>query len=397
MPPVRRGLTGSRVARSPGVIDLSAMRRLRRPSPFRALGFGTGRRAVLAALAALLVACGGSEPALRIDGVAFTEDELLGLTRERRARLAELTALGLAVARDEVERLGAPHVDRRRRALLLERFRAALALERSRVDDEVLRAQYETNPRHELVVRHVVALAEPEDPDSVHTAARDRAERALERIEAGEPFAQVAADLSQEPGAAQRGGRLEPGRRGSWVPGFWRAASRLEEGEHTGVVETRYGYHVIRLEERRIVPFEEVRSEVVLEAGRMLGGTEEAWGAWADSVARSVQADSEEARREAVRERALEEARSRGLRVPEAERERLVREWSDRARAWAAAFGFEPGASTEAVKEAALEALSTTRQNATIARRELEPHGPLLRSAYEVQGLAGNGPSDGGS
>lgn len=422
----------------------------------------------LGALLLFVPSCGGEDAALRVDGVAFTEDELLGLSADRAARLAELTALGLAFARDEPERLGAPLLQRRRENLLLERFRASLVLERSGVDEASLRAQYRTDPRDELVVRHVVALADPQDPDSVHRAARRRAERAQERIESGESMAEVAADLSEEPGAAERGGRLEPGRRGSWVAGFWQAANALEEGEHTGVVNTRYGYHVIRLEERRTVPFEEVRSEVVLESGRMLGGMEEAWTAWTDSVGPTVRIDTAavqrwreragavadsatlardtlpgdtaslarfsagsaepytlgsfrrhaagleeeawtevaegplertlaEVRREAVRHRALRSARERGLGIPASEEERLAREWRDRVAVWAASLGFAGGAAPSEVKEQALEALAATRQNARIARRELEPRGPLLRAAYPVRGLPPETGSSSGS
>jgi len=396
---------------------------------------------VFIALAAFGTACGGSDAALRVDGVAWTEEELLGLDTRRRARLAALTALGIAVARDELGALGAPLVDRREDELVLERFRAVLALERAEVEEEVLRAHYETNPRHELVVRHVVALAEPSAPEEVRDSARAKAERALERIRSGEPFPRVAADLSEEPGAAERGGRLRPGRRGSWVPEFWRAASALEEGEVSGVVRTQYGFHVLRLEERRTVPFEEVRDEVALEAAGMIGGTEEAWSAWADSVGAEVAVDTaalggwlrgsladsvslargpgvrytggafrvflatrteerwrelrsgpvaEAARavaREAVRVGAVEGARDRGIAPPPGAEETLTREWETRATGWAASLGFQAGLPLEEVKVRAREALGTTRQNARIARDEAAERGPLLRAAYPVEGL----------
>lgn len=416
-----------------------------------------------------------------MDAVTFSEEDLLGLGAERRDRLVALTALGLAVARDEVEAAGGPLLDRRRESLLLDRFAADLVLESSDIEDDVLRAQYLTDPRHELVVRHVVALAAENDPDSVHRAAREKAERALERLNDAEPMAEVAADLSEEPGAARRGGRLEPGRRGSWVARFWEAADALDEREHTGVVQTEYGYHVIQLEERRVVPFAEVRGDVVLRAGRMLGGTEETWTRWSDSVSATIQIDTAairaaaeegaldlaplafvtadstpaspviarwndrggdagtapgrsadgevggertgaesgggryylddflrhlaalekdrwleateggietlipEIRRDALRKRASREARARGLRLSPGPVERTAREWRDRAVAWGASLGFQAGAAADAVGARALEALSTTRQNASIARRELEAREPLLRAAYPVR------------
>lgn len=346
-------------------------------TPDRAPAAAVRTVVLLLCAATLPSGCGSEDPALTVGDVAYTEDDLLGLSDERRDRLVALTALGLAHARDELDRVAEPLAEREAEELLLERFRAELALEQAEVEDDVLRAQYETDPRDELVVRHVVALADEEAPDSVHEAARERARRALERIEEGEEFAEVAAELSEEPGADERGGLLSPGREGTWVPEFWRAASSLEEGEHTDVVQSSYGYHVLRLEERRTVPFEEARSDVVLEAGRMIGGMDDAWERWLEEEAPS---DSSGARN-----RALQEARDRGLRVPEATRERVIREWRGQLAGWALSLGFEPGASAGEVRERALEALSTTRQNARIARRELEPHEPLLREAYPVR------------
>ncbi len=350
-----------------------------------------------ASLAFGLAGCGDSDDvALRVDGVTFAEDELAGFTTERREHLVEVTSLGLAFARDEAEELGDPLLERRREDLLLERLRADVALEAAGIEEDVLRARYETDPHHELVVRHVVALAEEEAPDSAQRRARQVAERALERVESGEDFAAVAADLSEEPGAAERGGQLEPGRRGSWVPEFWRAADALEEGERTEVVRTPYGDHVLRLEERRTVPYEEVRSDVVLEAGRMVGGMEESWEAWSDSVADEIGGGAAgepeaaaEAPSEEIRLHALEEARERGLDVPAGEQDRLLREWENQVASWATSLGFEPDASPTAVKEQALEALATTRQNARIALSEMEAHRNMLRSAYEVDGLEG--------
>ena len=88
-------------------------------------------------------------------------------------------------------------------------------------------------------------------------AARAVAAEAERRARAGEDFAALAASYSQEPGAAQRGGLLQPGREGSWVEPFWEAALALQPGEVSPVVETPYGYHVLKLEARRVVPFAE--------------------------------------------------------------------------------------------------------------------------------------------
>ncbi|HEX9710833.1 MAG TPA: peptidyl-prolyl cis-trans isomerase, partial [Candidatus Thermoplasmatota archaeon] len=76
--------------------------------------------------------------------------------------------------------------------------------------------------------------------------------------------------LAEEPGGEARAGLLPPGREGAWVPEFWAAALALEPGELSPVAETQYGYHVLRLEGRTIVPFPEARSVVARRVARTL-------------------------------------------------------------------------------------------------------------------------------
>ncbi|HSG48319.1 MAG TPA: peptidylprolyl isomerase, partial [Longimicrobiales bacterium] len=224
-----------------------------------------------ATMVLLLAACADAPPAMEVAGIPYTRDEILGLTPSRQESLWELTALAAAVSRGEVDEVGAPLVRRREADHLWERLQAERILREGGVSDENLEALYATNPEHELTVRHLIVLSARYETDERRAEARAKAERALQRIRGGEPFPDVAAEVSEEPGAEGRQGLLEPGRRGAWVDEFWNAASALEVGGISGVVETRYGFHVLRLEGRATVPFAEVRDRVAMEAARMMG------------------------------------------------------------------------------------------------------------------------------
>jgi len=234
---------------------------------------------VLFVLAACgLAGCGSEAPALEVAGATFSPEVVTALSHEQVDLLSALAALGSGAATGAWGELGAPRLAAEERSRLAERLRDELILEGAGVLESELEERYAAAPQYELEVRHLVVLSERWQPAAVREAARARAEAGLRRIQAGEPFEEVAAELSEEPGAAGRGGLLRPGRQGTWVEEFWAAASRLVEGGVSPVVETPYGFHVLRLEERRTLPFSEARPTVVRAVARTLGGGE-AWEA----------------------------------------------------------------------------------------------------------------------
>ncbi|MBL8600570.1 MAG: peptidyl-prolyl cis-trans isomerase [Myxococcales bacterium] len=76
--------------------------------------------------------------------------------------------------------------------------------------------------------------------------AQTRAREVLRRARGGEDFAQLARQFSDEPGASQSGGALGAFGHGQMVPPFEQAAFALNVGEISDVVETSFGFHVIK-------------------------------------------------------------------------------------------------------------------------------------------------------
>jgi len=136
-------------------------------------------------------------------------------------------------------------------------------------------AQLQQRPRT-ITFRQVVVR--PDANDSAKASARAEAQALLERVQAGEDFAQLAREHSDDVGTATLGGDLGWFRRGQMVPEFENTAFALGAGRVSGIVETVFGYHIIKVERirgrsevqaRHILTVAET-SPADLEAGRAL-------------------------------------------------------------------------------------------------------------------------------
>ena len=327
-------------------------------------------------LLALATACGEADPpALTVGPVEYSEDQLLGLSPARREALVGLTALGLAVADSTTAELGEPQIAAWAEERLLDILAAELTLEKNGVADEVLEARYLLDPDWELSVRHVLVFSERWRSEAHRDAARTKAARALGMLEGGTPFPEVEAALALDEGSEAREGTLPPGREGAWVPEFWAAAAALEPGGLSPVTETQYGFHVLRLEGREQVPFDEARSSVVREVAAGIEDPRAVLDAWTTTRGGDVES------RHAA---ALAEVRARGLTVSGSDRAELLRRWETEVLSWTAALGFTYGRSADEVAQAALAALARSGQLASIARSELTAHTALLQARYPV-------------
>ncbi|MDD3926478.1 MAG: peptidylprolyl isomerase [bacterium] len=96
-------------------------------------------------------------------------------------------------------------------------------------------------------------------------SSRDAAVKVLDRLKKGEDFVALAGKLSIDKGTHETGGSLGLFPRGQMVPEFDQAAFALKEGQVSGIVKTKFGYHVIKLEKRipaRLKSLKEVRTQV---------------------------------------------------------------------------------------------------------------------------------------
>jgi peptidyl-prolyl cis-trans isomerase C len=111
-----------------------------------------------------------------------------------------------------------------------------------------------------------ILIGAPRDADAAAKAqARAKAEQVLKEIKAGGDFAALAKQHSSDPGSAANGGDLGFFQQGQMVGPFNDAAFTLAPGATSDLVETEFGFHIIRVAEKqpgRTVPLDEVRPQL---------------------------------------------------------------------------------------------------------------------------------------
>lgn len=185
-------------------------------------------------------------------------------TGERRHQLVEQVILGYLMAQEATKE----GLDRSpefkegmaqaRESLLARMYMKKHVDEEGQPTDEELKKEYE---------KHLPEMAPPAQIHARHILVKTKEEAAVARkrvVEGGEAFETVAKEVSTGP-SAPKGGDLGFFGTGRMVPAFEKAAFALKEGDVSEPVETQFGWHVIKVEEKReskAPAFEEVKGRL---------------------------------------------------------------------------------------------------------------------------------------
>jgi peptidyl-prolyl cis-trans isomerase C len=138
------------------------------------------------------------------------------------------------------------------------------------VTDAELERFYRDNERRltypeEVRVRHILLTWKPLGTGDDRAAIREQMRPILERARNGEDFAALARDFSNDAATRGQGGDTGFFHRGEMTPAFEEAAFGLAPGQVSDPVETPFGVHILRVEERRdayLLPYDEVRERL---------------------------------------------------------------------------------------------------------------------------------------
>jgi len=139
--------------------------------------------------------------------------------------------------------------------------------------EEELHEFYEANQgqfsmEEERQASHILIQLEEGADEVAVTAAREKAEGLVARLNTGESFESMARENSDDPGSAETGGDLGYFGRGLMEPDFEETAFSLGQGEVSEPVLTSFGYHIIKvtgIREKVVKPFADVRDEILAQ------------------------------------------------------------------------------------------------------------------------------------
>lgn len=153
---------------------------------------------------------------------------------------------------------------------LILRSAEVVALQKVLIDDAKVKSFYEENAANfaKACSSHILYGAfQGEPPPDQLAAAKAAAEAAKARIDKGEDFAAIAKAESKDNqgpdgGSAAKGGSLGCQAKGTFVPEFEGALETLQPGQVSGVVQTQFGFHLIRLDSRETQTLEQATDEI---------------------------------------------------------------------------------------------------------------------------------------
>jgi peptidyl-prolyl cis-trans isomerase C len=116
----------------------------------------------------------------------------------------------------------------------------------------------------EVHARHILIRA-PAGDEKASEAAKAKIEAIIVRLKKGEDFVAVAKEATEDPSGKATGGDLGYFTKDQMVPEFAEVAFKLEKGQISEPVKTQFGWHVIKVEDKRVKPaptFEEVKPQI---------------------------------------------------------------------------------------------------------------------------------------
>ena len=140
---------------------------------------------------------------------------------------------------------------------------------RAAITDDAMKKVYDDAVKQvpaeeEVHARHILIRADAGD-EKASKAAEDKIKAVIARLQKGEDFVKVAGEVTEDPSGKANGGDLGYFGKEQMVPEFADAAFTLDKGKISEPVKTQFGWHVLKVEDKRTKPaptYDEVKPQV---------------------------------------------------------------------------------------------------------------------------------------
>ena len=156
-----------------------------------------------------------------------------------------------------------------KRGMAIQQFIDKQFVQKITVSGKESKAYYDSHPDlfkqpEQVRASHILIKVDPGADESRKVEARKKLEKIQEKLQKGEDFASLAKEFSEGPSSA-KGGDLGYFRRGQMVKPFEEAAFTLRPGEVSDIVETEFGYHLIKVIDKKpetTIAYEDIKDKL---------------------------------------------------------------------------------------------------------------------------------------
>ena len=241
--------------------------------------------AALLAFAAGPIAAQDKDPVIaKVNGAEIHESDL-ALIEEEAGQLPPMTpeakrdylvsfAADMLMVSQAAEKQKIADTDTFKRRLALARNKLLMEtllqnVGKEALTDEAMHKVYDDavkqmKPEEEVHARHILFRA-PAGDEKASKEAEDKVKAVIARLKKGEDFAKLATELTEDPSGKANGGDLGYFTKEQMVPEFADVAFKLDKGQISDPVKTQFGWHVIKVEDKRTKPtpkFEDVKPQI---------------------------------------------------------------------------------------------------------------------------------------
>jgi len=155
------------------------------------------------------------------------------------------------------------------KGMAIQKFIDEKIIQKITVSDKETKAYYDSHPdffkeSEQVQASHILIKVEPKFNESQKAEARKKIETIQQKLQEGGDFAVLAKESSECP-SSEKGGDLGYFRRGQMVKPFEDAAFSLEPGKTSDIVETKFGYHLIKTIDKKpetTIPYKDIKDKL---------------------------------------------------------------------------------------------------------------------------------------